>query len=101
MGNKFSVGNYIIYCGFPEQRRRFKQREVEMLRQVEAREASAAFQRAKKFKAEYPEYCRMAGIESSGTGVQHQSGMEVEARHRNGNTDSYWSKGMDARNKWT
>ena len=72
MGNKFSVGNYIIYCGFPEQRRRYKQREEEMRRQLEAKEALEAFQRAEKFKAEYPEYCRMAGIAESSE-VQHQN----------------------------
>ncbi len=88
MGNKFSVGNYIIYCGFPEQRRRFKLREEEMHRQIEAKEASEAFERAEKFKAEYPEYCRLAGLESSG--VQRQSGMKVEKRHQN--MDSSWSQ---------
>ena len=65
MGNKFSVGDFVIYCGFPEQRRRFKQREEENRRQLEAKEALEAFQRGEKFKADYPEYCRMAGLHSS------------------------------------
>ena len=79
MGNKFSVGKYVIYCGFPEQRQRFKQREEDMRRQQEAKEALEAFQRAEKFKADYPEYCRMAGIKvkpSSDTGVQSQHGID-------------------------
>ena len=84
MGNKFSVGNYVIYCGFPEQRQRFKQREEDMRCQQEAKEALEAFQRAEKFKADYPEYCRMAGIKvkpSNNTGVQSQHGIDgVENR---------------------
>ena len=72
MGNKFSVGDYIIYCGFPEQRRRFRQKEEEMRCQLRAKEALEAFQRAEKFKAEYPEYCRMAGIDRKSSGVQHE-----------------------------
>lgn len=62
MGSKFSVGKYVIYCGFPAQRRRFKQNEKEMKRQEEAEEALEAFRRAEKFKIDFPEYCEMAGL---------------------------------------
>ena len=100
MGNKFSIGNYVIYCGFPAQRRRFKQREEDMWREQEAKEASEAFQRAEKFKADYPEYCRMAGIKPLNTGVLSQPGMDVENRHWNTNKDNCgWTQGNYARNR--
>ena len=77
MGNKFSIGKYVIYCGFPAQRRRTKQREEETRREMEAKEALEAFQRAEKFKADYPEYCQMAGL-TSAAATPHDTGMDVE-----------------------
>lgn len=65
MGSKFSFCSYVIYCGFPQQRRRFKEKEEKMQRDTEAKWAAEAFERAQKFKADYPEYCRMAGIKTA------------------------------------
>ena len=96
MGNKFSIGEYVIYCGFPAQRRRFKQREEEIRRQQEAKEAVEAFQRAEKFKADYPEYCQMAGIGTSKTVTQPD---KVEVVNRNRNMNNGWSDGIDEKNK--
>jgi DNA-binding protein H-NS len=65
MGNKISLGKCVIYCGFPGQRKKTKQKEVEQRRKEEELERYEIWLRAEKFKADFPEYCIKAGIAPS------------------------------------
>ena len=58
MGNKFSCGRVVVYCGCPPQRKKAKKREKEKAEIAAAQEAYEAYLRAEKFKADHPEYMR-------------------------------------------
>ena len=62
MGNKISLGDIVIYCGFPGKRRRTKKKEEEKRRQMAAQEAFETYLRAERWKAENPEYGIQAGL---------------------------------------
>lgn len=55
MGNKFSFGDFILYCGFPHQRRRVKDKAYYTRRRIRCREGKKAFNLALQYKFLHPE----------------------------------------------
>lgn len=82
MGNKISLGRYVIYCGFPAKRKKTKEKEEERQRREVELERYEAYLRGETFKANFPEYCRQAGlVVPSKVGVQ-QSDQTLDVSRR-------------------